>query len=101
MATVELNRTNPTDTTEIIGYRIYRYKDDAFPAQTLDITEIEDVDAFIEYVFKYDGELRATITDKNQTSYSDTVEASGTYSYGIFSYNTAGPGPGCSTNVVV
>jgi len=100
MATVELNWTNPTDTTEITGYRIYRYKG-TNAATTVDITEIEHVDGFIEYVFKYDGELRATITDKNQTSYSDTVEASGTYSYGIFSYNTAGPGPGCSTKVVV
>jgi len=100
MATVELNWTNPTDTTEINGYRIYRYKG-TNAATTVDITEIEHVDGFIEYVFKYDGELRATITDKNQTSYSDTVEASGIYSYGIFSYNTAGPGPGCSTSVVV
>ena len=101
MATVELNWTNPTDTTEIAGYRIYRYKDNAFPAQTLDITEIEDVDGWIAWTINHGGELRAEITDKDQTSYSDTVEASGIYSYGIFSYNTAGPGPGCSTSVVV
>ena len=101
MATVELNWTNPTDTTEITGYRIYRHKDNASPAQTVEITEIEDVHGFIEYVLNNDGELRAEITDKDQNSYSDTVETTGTYSYGIFSYNTAGPGPGCSTNVVV
>ena len=78
---INLTWTAPTTTADVDSIKIYR--------KAGDHTSESDMD-----VFRTGATLAATLTNASATSHIDTGVADGTYTYGAFSYNTGGFGPG-------
>ena len=94
MATVNLSWTNPSDLSDIDSIKVYRKQGNHTS---------EDKDTFLgSGTTLIDTVAVGSLTASGSGSATDSTAASSeTYTYGAFSYNAGGHGPGDLTDSVV
>ena len=99
MANINLAWNNPT-ATDIDNICVHKFSDDqsaTYPTGSLDATEAA---AFAAAAGAYINQDSTYTYASGPSSFTDTVSA-GTYTYGVFSKNQTGYGPGEAQTITV
>jgi hypothetical protein len=95
---IELSWTNPADTSDINSFKVYRFYNENLVYNTQETATAEEAAVFAQSVeddTSGNSKLVDTITNFTETtSFQDLAVESGSWAYGVFSFNEGGLGPG-------
>lgn len=102
MADVKLDWGNPPDTSDIDSIRLFRLTDDTHSAYNSNLESTNDLDLVNSFVTSSEQVYEELNPAANSSgTFTDTGLDSGTYTYGAFSHNAGGYGPGTVVTVYV